>query len=62
VKSFYLASPNYKLSVTAENFKVAEKVLDSSLEKMKSIINRKKGTFSFKKGAGKKVVAPPVTR
>lgn len=62
VKSFYLASPNYKLSVTAENFKVAEKVLDSSLEKMKSIINHKKGTFSFKKGAGKKVVAPPVTR
>ncbi len=61
VKASYLASPSYKLSVTGENFKVAEKVLDNSLEKMKSIIYGKKGTFSFKKGAGKKVVAPPVT-
>ena len=62
VKASYLSSPTYKLSVTAENFKVAEKVLDNSLDKMKSIIHGKKGTFSFKKGSGKKVVAPPVTR
>ena len=62
VKASYLSSPTYKLSVTAENFKVAEKVLDNSLDKMKSIIYGKKGTFSFKKGSGKKVVAPPVTR
>ncbi|MFQ6011940.1 MAG: RNA-binding protein, partial [Nitrososphaerales archaeon] len=61
VNASYLASPKYRISVTAETFKVAEKVLDNSLEKVKSTIYGKKGTFSFKKSEGRKVAATPVT-
>jgi translation initiation factor 2 subunit 1 len=45
----YLGSSRYKLDVTAENYKVAEKALLLATEKAKDIIDKKKGKFSFKR-------------
>ncbi|MEE8238830.1 MAG: S1 RNA-binding domain-containing protein [Nitrososphaerales archaeon] len=45
----YLGSSRYKLDVTAETYKTAEKVIVAATEKAKDIIVKKKGKFSFKR-------------
>lgn len=43
----YLGAPRYKIDVTAENYKVAEKALEIALDKVKHVIGKSKGKYSF---------------
>lgn len=43
----YLAASKYLITVTAENYKVAEKTLEASLNKAKTILQKNKAFFSF---------------
>ena len=47
VKVRYMGTPKYEISVSAENYKIAEKVLETSNQKVKESIERKNGSFSF---------------
>jgi translation initiation factor 2 subunit 1 len=47
VKVTYLGTPRYRLIVKAENYKVAERGLQSALERIKTILDKSKGKFSF---------------
>ena len=50
----YLGAPKYRLSVIAEDFKTAEKILKPIIEEVESRIIKKKGTFSFSREESKK--------
>ena len=50
----YLGAPKYRLSVIAEDFKTAEKILKPIIEEIESIITKKKGTFQFTREESKK--------
>ena len=50
----YLGAPKYRLSVVAEDFKIAEKILKPIIEDIESIITKKKGTFKFTREESKK--------
>ena len=50
----YLGAPKYRLSVIAEDFKTAEKILKPIIEEIESIITKKKGTFEFTREESKK--------
>lgn len=54
VKATYLGTPKYRLTIRAENYKVAERVLQNSLEKIKSVIEKSKGKFSFTREESRK--------
>jgi len=45
----YLGAPRYRIEVKAENYKIAEKVLELSIQKVKASIEKKGGSFSFRK-------------
>jgi translation initiation factor 2 subunit 1 len=47
VKITYLAASKYMITVTAENYKVAERALDAALNKAKSILQKNNAFFSF---------------
>ena len=49
----YLGAPKYRLSIVAEDFKTAEKILKPIVEDLQSIIT-KKGTFKFTREESKK--------
>jgi len=45
----YLGAPRYRIEVKAENYKIAEKALEISTQKIMESIKKKGGSFSFKK-------------
>ena len=50
----YIGAPKYRLSIIAEDFKTAEKILKPIIEEIESIITKKKGTFKFTREESKK--------
>jgi translation initiation factor 2 subunit 1 len=43
----YVGAPKYRIVVTAENFKVAEKAMNNIIEKVRLTISKYNGTFNF---------------
>lgn len=54
VKVTYLGTPRYRLVVKAENYKVAERALQSALERIRAILEKSKGKFSFTREESRK--------
>jgi translation initiation factor 2 subunit 1 len=50
----YLGAPKYRISITSENFKSAEKSLKPIIEEIKTNIEKKKGLFKFTREDSKK--------
>ena len=50
----YLGAPKYRLSIIAEDFKTAEKILKPIVDDVESIITKKRGTFKFSREESKK--------
>ena len=50
----YLGAPRYRIVVTAENFKVAEKYINNIVEKTRGNIEKQHGTFNFVRQDSKK--------
>jgi translation initiation factor 2 subunit 1 len=50
----YLGAPKYRISITSENFKSAEKSLKPIIEEIQTNIEKKKGLFKFKREDSKK--------
>ena len=50
----YLGAPKYRLSIVAEDFKTAEKILKPLIDNVESSIIKKKGTFKFSREESKK--------
>jgi translation initiation factor 2 subunit 1 len=50
----YLGAPKYRLQVSAQDFKSAEKVMKPILEQIQHDIEKKKGTFKFTREESKK--------
>jgi len=50
----YLGAPKYRLSMTSEDFKSAEKLLKPIVTEIQSNIEKKKGTFTFTREESKK--------
>jgi len=50
----YIGAPKYRLSVTAQDFKSAEKIMKPVLEEIQQSIEKKKGTFKFTREESKK--------
>lgn len=51
----YLGAPKYRVSVTAQDFKSAERSLKPALSQIQRSIESKKGTFRFEREESKKV-------
>ncbi|MCP8316501.1 MAG: translation initiation factor IF-2 subunit alpha [archaeon] len=45
----YLGAPRYRIEVKAENYKIAEKALEISTQKVRESIKKKGGSFSFER-------------
>ncbi|MDH5658015.1 MAG: translation initiation factor IF-2 subunit alpha [Nitrosopumilus sp.] len=50
----YLGAPKYRLSITSEDFKSAEKSLKPIIEEIQTNIEKKKGSFKFTREESKK--------
>jgi translation initiation factor 2 subunit 1 len=50
----YVGAPRYRIVVTAQNFKVAEKFMNNTVEKTRAGIEKQHGTFSFVRQDSKK--------
>jgi len=45
----YLGAPRYRIDVEAENYKIAEKMLNVSIQKINKMIEKREGSFFFKR-------------
>ena len=43
----YIGAPRYRIVVNAENFKVAERFMNNTIEKTRANIEKQHGTFNF---------------
>lgn len=60
VKTTYLGTPKYRLTVKAENYKVAERALQNAREKIQAAIEKSRGKFNFiREGSRKQVESAP---
>ena len=50
----YLGAPKYRLSITSDNFKSAEKLLKPIIVEIQTDIEKKKGSFKFTREESKK--------
>jgi translation initiation factor 2 subunit 1 len=50
----YIGAPRYRIVVRAENFKVAEKFMNNTIEKTRSIVEKQHGSFNFVRQESKK--------
>ena len=50
----YLGAPKYRLSITSQDFKSAEKSLKPIIEEIQTNIEKKKGSFKFIREESKK--------
>lgn len=50
----YVGAPRYRVVVTAENFKVAEKAMNSILERIQSAVSKHHGSFNYIRQESKK--------
>ena len=51
----YLGAPKYRLSITSDNFKSAEKLLKPIIAEIQTDIEKKKGLFKFTREESKKI-------
>ncbi|MDI1496031.1 MAG: translation initiation factor IF-2 subunit alpha [Cenarchaeum symbiont of Oopsacas minuta] len=54
VKISYMGAPKYRISVTASDFKSAERTIKPITSKIQQLIEKKKGTFQFVRAESKK--------
>jgi translation initiation factor 2 subunit 1 len=50
----YIGAPKYRVTVKAENFKLAEKTMNNIMEKAKTSIEKYHGAFSFSRESSRK--------
>ncbi len=60
VKTTYLGTPKYRLTVKAENYKVAERALQNATEKIQSAVEKSHGKFTFARESSRKQIEQAV--